>query len=412
MSSVTTLIIGAGQAGLAMSRELSHRGVDHLLLERGDVGHAWRTGRWDSLNLLTPNWANGMPGAPYAGPDPNGFMKVSDFAGSLDDYARLVAAPVQARTSVKRVTASGSGYRVYTNRGPFECKTLVLATGACARPKIPGLFAAVPTGVFQTTSAAYKRPDDLPEGGVLVVGASASGVQLARELQRSGRQVTLAASWHLRLPRLYRGRDIEWWLDANGNLDERFDAVEDLDRARRTPSPQLIGGPDPVDFNGLQDIGVRIVGRLSDIRNGQALFSGGLNTVCAAADLKLNRLLDSIDDWISERGLDAKGPLPVRPMPTRLPQSPIVEASLTNGGIQSILWATGYQPDFSWLDLPVFDVRGRLRHTGGVVSAPGVYAMGLTFLRRRRSHQISGVGDDARDLSDHLVRQLAGLRAA
>ncbi len=411
MKAVTTVIIGAGQAGLAMSRELSHRGVDHLILDRGAVANAWRTERWDSLSLLTPNWANGLPGAPYRGSDPHGYMAVSDLVAQLEAYARRIDAPVQSHTTVLRVTGTDAGFHVETSQGPVQCATLVLATGACARPSVPALSAAVPASVFQTAPSAYRRPDDLPDGGVMVVGASASGVQLAREIHASGRPVTLSVGWHTRLPRTYRGRDVEWWLDAIGALDERFDAIDDLERARRTPSPQLIGGAEPVDLNALQDLGIEIVGRLSAVRDGQALFSGGLANACASADLKMNRLLDAIDAWVAERGLGNTLPPPDRPAPTRLPDAPSLSRSLSDGGIRSILWATGYRPDFSWLDMPVFDARGRLRHHGGVVAAPGLYALGLTFLRRRRSHQISGVGVDARELAAHLFRRL-GRRCA
>ncbi|MGP1395149.1 MAG: NAD(P)-binding domain-containing protein [Inquilinaceae bacterium] len=405
---MTTIIIGAGQAGLAMSRELTRRGVDHLILDRGAVAQAWRKNRWDSLRLLTPNWANGLPGAPYLGPDPDGYMPVADLVERLDDYARVIDAPIQRDTEVLRVTGTGAGFQLETAQGPIGCRALVLATGACARPHVPGLCAAVPTSVFQMTPAAYKRPGDLPPGGVLVVGASASGVQLAREIHRSGRPVTLAVGWHTRLPRTYRGYDVERWLDALGLLDERFGEIDDLERARRTPSPQLIGGPEPVDLNALQDLGVEVVGRLMDIRDGAALFSGGLANACASADLKMHRLVDAIDDWVAKHGLENELPPPERPKPSRAPKAPALSRSLTDTGIRSIVWATGYRPDFSWLDMPVFDARGRLRHHGGLVSAPGLYAMGLTFMRRRRSHQISGVGDDARELSAHLHAHLDG----
>lgn len=412
MRAVTAIIVGAGPAGLATSRALSDRGVDHLVLDRGVVGNAWRNHRWDSLRLLTPNWSNGLPGAPYRGSDPDGFMSVSKLLIQLETYAWRFGVPLQGQTAVLRASRTDCGYRVDTSQGPFHCEALVMAGGACARPSVPALSVAASSAIFQTTPAMYKRPNDLPEGGVLVVGASATGAQLARELQLSGRPVTLATGWHTRLPRSYRGRDVEWWLDAIGLMDERFDEVDDLERARRTPSPQLIGGAEAVDLNALQALGVEVVGRLSDVRDGQALFSGGLANASAAADLKMHRLLDAVDDWVVERCLDSALPPPDRPAATRLPSSPVLQRSLTDGGIRSILWATGYRPDFSWLDVPVFDARGRLRHQGGVVAAPGLYAMGLTFMRRRRSHQISGVGVDASELADHLLGHLDSRRAA
>jgi putative flavoprotein involved in K+ transport len=395
-----------------MSRELSSRGVDHLVLERGVVANSWRTERWDSLTLLTPNWANGMPGAAYAGPEPDGFMPVPELVERFEAYSATIAAPVQTHTTVTDVARSGCAYRIETNQGPVDCETLVLATGACNRPKIPAISAALPSSLFQTTPLAYKRPGDLPDGGVLIVGASASGVQLAREIHSSGRPVTLAVSNHTKLPRSYRGRDIEWWLNATGMNDVTIDEIDDLLRARRTPSPHLIGGSENVDLNGLQDLGIEIVGRLADIRDGKALFSGGLASVCASADLKMNRFLEAIEVWIAERGLETEFPAPEAFAPTRVPASPRLQCNLSDGRIRSVLWATGYLPDFSWLNVPVFDPRGRLRHHGGAVAAPGLYAMGLPFLRRRKSQQIIGAGDDASDLARQLVSELDRCRAA
>lgn len=406
------IIIGAGQCGLSMSHALAACGIGHLVLDRGLPGNAWRTARWDSLRLLTPNWANGLPGAPYRGPEPDGYMSVAELAGRMDAYAEVIAAPLQCQTTVRRVHQTDGAYRIETDQGVFASKTVVLATGACARPKIPALADAVPASVFQTTPCAYKRPADLPPGGVLVVGAAASGVQLARELQLSGRPVTLAVGGHVRLPRFYRGLDIERWLDLLGILDEKFDAIEDLERARRVPSPQLIGAADPVDLNALQAIGVEIVGRFSGLRDGRALFSGGLPHLCASADLKMHRLLDEIDAWATARGMDAELPPPDRPEATNVPASPRLDMRLDDGAVGSILWATGYGPDFSWLDLPVFDARGRLRHHGGVVDMPGVYALGLPLLRRRRSHQISGAGEDAQDIAGHVAGHLGARCAA
>ncbi|MEM6679370.1 MAG: NAD(P)-binding domain-containing protein [Pseudomonadota bacterium] len=411
---VTTVVIGAGQAGLSMSRELSARNIDHLVLEKGSIGHAWRTARWDSLRLLTPNWANGLPSAPYWGPNPHGFMAVSELLERFDRYAQLIAAPLETGVTVEAVARRDAGFSLQTSRGPVRCRMLVVASGGCAQPVVPALASALPTRLVQTTPDRYKRPADLPDGGVLVVGASASGVQIARELQASGRPVTLAVGNHLRLPRSYRGRDIEWWLDAIGALDERFDAVDDLTRARRTPSPQLIGGPHSVDLAALKEAGVEIVGRLAAVRDGLALFSGGLAHLSAAADLKLTRLCDRIDAWIAERGSGAIHTPPDRPAPTPVPTAPRLQLNLGSGEIASVVWATGFRPDHGFLrDLPAFDPRGRLAHHGGIVpTVPGLYALGLPFMRRRRSLQISGAGPDAREIADHLEQHLRQRAAA
>lgn len=410
---VTTVVIGAGQAGLAMSRELSARSIDHLVLEKGGIGDAWRSARWDSLKLLTPNWANGLPGAPYEGSDRQGFFAVDEFVTVLERYAARIAAPVETGVDLRQVLHGEEGFALDTSIGPVHCQTLVVASGGCAKPVVPVLAKALPAPIVQTTPAAYKRPSDLPEGGVLVVGASASGVQIARELHASGRPVTLAVGNHVRLPRHYRGRDIEWWLQAIGALDERFYEIDDIERARRTPSPQIVGGPDPVDLPGLQAAGIEIVGRLAAIRDDQALFSGALAHACQSADLKLTRLYDRIDDWVVENGSESSA-RPDRLAPMRVPKAPRLTLDLVSGEIASVVWATGFRPDHGFLQgLPVFDRRGMLAHHGGVVTGiRGLYALGLPFLRRRRSLQISGAGPDARDLAEHLEKRLHHREAA
>jgi putative flavoprotein involved in K+ transport len=270
----------------------------------------------------------------------------------------------------------------------------------------------MPPAVEQLTPVDYHSPSDLPEGRALVVGASASGVQIAREICRSGHEVTLAAGSHTRLPRYYRDRDIEWWLEVTGALDVTAAEVDDLERVRRTPSPQLAGTPQAPDLNALQDLGVEIVGRFTALRDGHALFSGGLANACVSADLKMTRFLDAVDAWIETTGDSANAIDPDRPEPTRVPRSPRLEIDLVGAGFTSVVWATGYRPDHSWLHLPVFDRKGRLRHDGGIVfDAPGLYAMGLPFMRRRKSLQIAGAADDAAVLSDHLVAHLARLAA-
>jgi len=254
------------------------------------------------------------------------------------------------------------------------------------------------------TPLDYRNPDQLNKGGVLVVGASATGIQLADEIHRSGRPVTLSVGEHVRMPRVYRGRDIQWWMDAAGVLDERYDQVDDINRARNVPSPQLVGSPErsTLDLNALTGIGVKLIGRLAGIREGTAQFSGSLRNNCALADLKMNRLLNTIDEWASENDLDDQVLSPHRFTETTVEDSPPLGLDLTNGQIQTIVWATGFRPDYSWLDVPVLDRKGKIRHDGGVVDSPGMYLMGMTFLRRRKSSFIHGAGDDARDLSDHL----------
>jgi putative flavoprotein involved in K+ transport len=410
MRATASVIVGAGHAGLAMSACLAERGIDHVVLERGEIANSWRTERWDSLRLLTPNWQSRLPGFDDQSDDPNGFRTMPEVIALIDDYARAIAAPVQTRTRVTAVRRTDAGYLVRTDRGDWHSRTVVLASGACNIPCVPKLAAALPPAIRTLTPSAYRNPDQLEEGGVLVVGASASGVQLADEIQRSGRPVTLAVGEHIRAPRTYRGRDIQWWMDVTGVHDQRYDEVDDIERARRVPSLQLIGSPErrTLDLNALSDEGVRLVGRLAGVSDGRLQFSGSLANQCALSDLKLGRLLDAIDQWATETGLDGEVEPPYRPAPTRVDPSPVLSLDLARSGIRTIIWATGFHPDHSWLEVPVLDRKGRLRHDGGIVPSPGMYVMGLQFLRRRKSALIDGAGDDARDLSAHLVAYLHG----
>jgi putative flavoprotein involved in K+ transport len=412
MNRTTTLIVGAGHSGLAMSRCLSELSIDHVLLERGEVANSWRHERWDSLRLLTPNWQTKLPGQKYQGADPDGYMTMAEVVGFVSSYAKTIEAPVHTQTKVTRISPSDDGYTVATDQGDWQCRSVVLASGACNVPTVPAFSAAVPPSIAQFTPFDYGNASRLPEGGVLVVGASATGVQLADEIHRSGRPVTLAVGEHVRMPRLYRGRDVLWWMDVAGVSNQSYTEVDDVTRARGVPSPQLVGTPErsTLDLNTLTRIGVKFMGRLSTIRDGKALFSGGLRNQCALADLKMNRLLDTFDEWAQANGRDTEGPPCERFEPTEVPESPRLDLDLGSGEIRSILWATGFRPDYGWLDVPVIDRKGYLRHEGGVVAAPGLYAMGLPFLRRRKSTFIHGAEDDARDLAGHLAGYLAGDR--
>jgi putative flavoprotein involved in K+ transport len=301
-----------------------------------------------------------------------------------------------------------TGYMVETTRGSWQSRAVVLATGACNLPLIPVVADAVPPEISTVTSMDYHNPGELPDGGVLVVGASATGTQLADEIHRSGRPVTIAVGEHIRAPRVYRGKDIEWWMDAAGILEERYDSVDDINRARRVPSLQLTGSYTrlTLDLNALGTIGVRLVGRLAGMHGSKVLFSGSLRNQCALSDLKMNRLLNTIDEWATNNGLDREVESPSRLPPTRVEAEPPLQLDLVGSGIRSIVWATGYRPDYSWLHVAIFDRKGRIRHDGGVVATPGMYVMGLQFLRRRKSALIDGAGADAHDLSDHLLRYL------
>jgi putative flavoprotein involved in K+ transport len=392
-----------------MSRQLTERSVDHVVLERGEIANSWRKERWDSLRLLTPNWQTRLPGGlRYDGGDPDGFMNVAELVTFIDSYASAINAPVHTSTTVKRVSGTSSGYEVSTDRGIWSCTALVVASGASGLANIPSLAAAIPASIGMLTPLTYRSPENLSDRGVLIVGASATGIQLADEIQRSGRPVTLAVGEHVRMPRTYRGRDIFWWMDAAGVLDERYDEVDDLVRARHVPSPQLIGSPEhrSIDLNTLARLGVQIVGRLCGMQGGVAQFSGGLANTCRLADLKMNRLLNRFDTWADASETDVDQP-PHRFEPTSVPEAPTLEIDLTAHNIGTIIWATGYRPDYHWLDVPVLDRKGQLRHTGGIVSgAPGMYVLGGNLLRTRRSSYIAGADEDTFALANHLHAHL------
>jgi putative flavoprotein involved in K+ transport len=397
-----------------MSRCLADRSIDHVVLERGEVAHTWRTERWDSLRLLTPNWQSRLPGFRYSGSDPDGFRTVAEVIEFIVSYAQTIAAPVQTNTTVTSVRHTEAGYLVHTGQGDWLCRAIVLASGACNIAQVPAFAGHAPSSIERLTARDYRNPGRLADGGVLVVGASASGTQIANEIKRSGRPVILSVGEHIRAPRVYRGKDLQWWMDATGVLDERYDEVDDIVRARQVPSLQLAGTPDraTLDLNALTEIGVEVVGRLAGItRNGTAQFAGSLRNMCALSDLKMGRLLDLIDEWARNNGLDGTIEPPHRLPPTRVEEAPPLGLDLTKGEIRTIIWATGYRPDYSWLDLPVLDRKGMVCHDGGVVSSPGVYLMGAPFLRRRKSTLIDGAADDARDLSTHLAAYLDSGRA-
>ena len=389
---------------------LAERSIEHVVLERGEVANSWRHERWDSLRLLTPNAQARLPGYRYEGGDPNGYMSMAEVVAFVARYADATAAPVRTRTPVTSVTAAtDGGYRVTAGDGEILCRSVVIASGACNAPHVPALRAAVPSSVASFTPFDYRNPAQLPDGGVLVVGASATGVQFADEIRRSGRRVVLSVGEHVRLPRMYRGRDVLWWMEASGVWNQRYDEIDDLVRARRLPSPQLVGTPEhtTLDLNTLSAAGVELVGRLSAIRDGRALFSGGLRNLFALADLKMERLLDTFDEWARSGACDANvGPVQ-RFEPTRVPAKSPLELDLTGGAIRSVVWATGFRPQYGWLHVPVVDHKGHLRHDGGVIDdAPGLYAIGLPVLRRRKSTFIVGAEDDARDVVAHLAGYL------
>jgi putative flavoprotein involved in K+ transport len=398
-------VIGGGSAGLAMSRCLSGRVIDHVVLERGEVANSWRTERWDSLRLLTPNWMTRLPGFAYDGNAPDAYMTAAETANLIDRYRLSFDAPVLTHTTVTAVRKEATGFAIETGDRVIEASAVVIATGANGSPSVPAVAAHVPGHVQQVHTLRYRRPGQVGTGGVLVVGASASGVQIADELHRSGRDVTIAVGDHVRLPRTYRGRDIHWWMDVIGLLDERDTDVEDLARARRLPSAQLVGSTErrSLGLHELQEAGVRLVGRLVGGTERRAQFSGSLANYLRSADLKQQRLLERIDAFVALGELGADVSDPDRPMPTRIPAA-VTEVDWRD--FDTVIWATGYRSEYPWLDPSILDRRGQIVHDSGVVREPGMYLLGQPFLRRRSSSFIYGLEQDAVELAQHVSTYL------
>lgn len=407
MRKTDVIIIGGGQSGLVMSRSLTALGIDHVVLERGRVGERWHSERWNSLHLLTANCHSTLPGLPHSGKDPEAFMPAADFASYLGSYAQAVNAPVVGNATVTAVEREGCSYRVSTNAGQWQTRAVVVATGACDTPFRPPMADALAPAILQVAPADYTAPEQLPPGGVLVVGASSTGIQLAEEIHASGRPVTLAVGDHTRVPRRYRGRDIYAWMDASGMLDDPALESGNLDAARRQPSLQLVGGPVPrdLDLGVLRAQGVRLFGRLAGLDGTRANFAGDLERTTGASHVRLQRTLKRIDDFISDHAIKA----PQADAAARVPflaSSNSLTLDLQRGGISTVIWATGYSRRYPWLKLPALDSGGEIIHRGGVAAVPGLYVLGLTFLRRRRSSFIDGCGHDAQDLAPIIKAQL------
>ncbi|MGE5242938.1 MAG: NAD(P)-binding domain-containing protein [Betaproteobacteria bacterium] len=416
MNRIDTLVIGGGQAGLAMSRCLSDRAVDHVVLERGRVAERWRSERWDSLRLLTPNWQTRLPAFRYEGPHPDGYMSMPQLVAFFERYAASFAAPVELAATVLRVERAGAEFLVQTSRGAWLARNVVIGTGYSDLPYVPPLARTLSPRIVQIVPTRYRNPDQLPPGGVLVVGASATGVQLAAEIRASGRPVTLAVGRHLRLPRTYRGRDIMWWLDAMGVFDDTAGDVFDIHTSRSRPSLQLVGRPDAGSLNLtiLQRRGVHVFGRLVGADSERVFFDDDLIATTAASDVKLAELLSRIDAFISKTASGATGPPepfePTWPSAFGVTKTTI---DLREAGIDTVIWATGFTRRYPWLRVPVLDERGEIVQRGGVTPVEGLFVLGMHFQRRRKSAFIDGVGDDAAFLADRIVgRAPSGQEAA
>jgi putative flavoprotein involved in K+ transport len=413
MRHIDAVVIGAGQAGLAVSRCLSDRRIGHVVLERGRVAQRWRSERWDSLRLLTPNWMTRLPGWSYRGPDPHGFMTAGEVVAFFEGYAQSCAAPLEEDTAVERMIAVDDGFVVDTTRGAWRAANVVIATGWCDRPAVPPIAALLDPAVVQLSAAAYRNPGALPAGGVLVVGASATGVQLADELAHAGRDVVLSVGSHTRLPRSHRGMDIYWWLERIGSLERRLEEVADPVAARREPSLQLTGRPDhrSVDLGTVQRRGVELTGRLMWAEGRRVRFAPDLARTMAAADARMRRILADIDRHIEASGLATEVLDGDRPSTVTADQR-LEQLDLAERGITTVLWATGYRRSYPWLQAPVLDACGEIRQRRGCSGVPGLYVVGQRFQHRRNSHLIDGVGRDAVVVADHLARRTTSLSRA
>jgi putative flavoprotein involved in K+ transport len=404
MHTTDTLVIGAGQAGLSLSRHLTAAGHAHAVLERGRIGERWHSERWDSLTLLTPGWLNRLDGG-EAHPDPDGFLGRADFVAYLDRYARSFSAPVHEHVTVASVERTGHGFRVDTNTGVWRARNVVIATGDSSEPRMPAAAASAPRQLVQIHASRYRNPAALPDGGVLVVGAGPSGQQIAAELRRAGRPVVLAVGRHARVPRRYRGRDIWHWLDAIGDLERTIDEVPDPAASRRAPSLALSGahGGEQLDLSVLHGLGVTVTGRLETFDAGRVVFADDLQPAIDDAERRMLRLLDRIDAHVA-RAHGGRWPHPPdRPSPVRLAAAP-GSLDVAGHGISTVVWATGYRRDYPWLHVPVLGPDGEIVHRHGITPVPGLYALGLKFQRRRVSHFIGGVGADAA----WIARRIAG----
>lgn len=413
MKRIDVVVIGAGQAGLAMSRSLTVRDIPHVVLERARIGERWRSERWHSLRLVTPASHSALPGLPHVRADGGSFLPAADLADYLDTYARRIHAPVYPYSAVIRLEARTGGYRTTTASEAWQSRAVVIASGDCDTPRRPACADVLSPAIVEIVPRDYRSPDQLPDGGVLIVGASSTGVQLAEEIHASGRPVTIAVGTHTRLPRRYRGLDIFAAMDVAGLLDDLAEGNPAIEAARRQPSAQLVGRDDlhDLDLAVLSARGVRLAGRLEAVDGTRIRFRDDLAATTAASHERMVRTLARIDAPLDRGDRSVRRSAPAGATPSTAPfivSSDLRELNLDNAGIRTVIWATGYTRRYPWLAVPVLDGQGQLVHRGGVTAAPGLYALGLRYMRRRSSHFISGCGRDAEDLARAIATHLGG----
>lgn len=398
---IDTLVIGGGQAGLTMSHRLKQRGIAHLVLERRRIAERWRSERWDGLMFQFPNWSVRLPEFAYPHSDPDGFSDTASIIAFIEDYAAFVAPPIRCGVEVTKLRRAAGGFLAEIAGGSIAARNVVIATGPYQRPLRPDVLREQP-GLFQVHASGYKNPAQLPDGAVLVIGAGASGAQITDELVRAGRHVFLSVGRHNRLPRRYRGRDLFWWLAEMG-VDET--PVEQRGPSRLLPVISGAHGGHTIDFRRFAADGVTLLGRVTAARDGVLEIAPDLATNIANGDTYYATFLGIVDDFIAARGLDHPGDPLAR---VRLPDpacltAPLRTIDLGTERISSVIWATGYGLDLNWIDIPVLDGNGAPRHRHGVSEEPGLYFLGLQWLSKMKSSFLSGVGDDAAVLADHIA---------
>lgn len=401
------VVIGGGQAGLAVSYHLTAADCDHVVLERDRIGERWRSEKWDSFTLVTPNWMNRLPGFPYDGDDPDGFLTRGEVVAYLEAYVDHFDPPVRCGVEATAVRRNGSGFVVETTAGAYEADNVVVATGTFQRPRIPDFSAAVPSSVRQLHSSRYRNPDRLPPGAVLVVGSGQSGAQIAQELHEAGRQVYLSVSGAPKAPRQYRGRDFTRWLVDIG-LEE---TVDDLDSPEeRFAAHPYVTGKDrggAIDLLAMADEGLTLLGRTVGVEDGRLQFADDAEANLRTGYEAYHELTGGIDRYIEQAGIDAPPPAPV-PAPEEITVEADTSLDLQTADVRTVVWATGYGFDFSWVEPARFDAWGYPEHERGVTAVDGLYFVGLHWLHTLTSGLFAGVGEDAEHVADHLLARAAG----
>jgi putative flavoprotein involved in K+ transport len=407
MTHYSAIIIGGGQAGLSASYYLQQQDIDHLVLEKNSLTHTWRNQRWDTFCLVTPNWQCALPGYPYAGDDPHGFMKKDQIIAYLDGFIASVNAPVREGCAVQGLSARAEGgYALQTSLGDFSADQVIIASGGYHTPIIPRLAERLPGDITQLHSEQYRNPQALPEGAVLVVGSGQSGAQIAEDLHLAGRKVYLAVGDAPRCARLHRGRDVVDWLADMGYYDIGVDTHPLREGVRDNTNHYVTGrdGGRDIDLRRFAREGMQLFGRLNSLQGTTLQFSKDLASKLDAADAVYNRINASIDKYISEQGIDAPAGAPYAPL--WQPEVEAGELELAGSGITSVIWCIGFQPDFSWVQVPVFNGRSYPGHNRGVTAHKGLYFLGLPWLHTWGSGRFSGVARDAQ----YVVEQLSGVR--